>query len=162
MHHRKNCDSISHLAFRLENFRFSCKAQYAIRVSPDVHSNARRFFFVALRSQDRSPKESVLLPFSFLLLPYPRGDRPPGNVPDGMSKIKFRSFPQNATYYTKTAARESTKGRTGVYPFFGTARLAGEKSAATARRFSVEYRLGSKGSAFICAKALKLSCFVGF
>lgn len=115
-----NCDAISYLCLvativALENFRFSCKAQYAIRVSPDVHSNARRFFFVALRSQGRSPKESVLLPFSFLLLPHPRGDRPPGNVPDGMSKIKFRSFPQNATYYTKTAARESTKGRTGVY-----------------------------------------------
>ena len=122
MHHRKNCDAISHLAFRLENFRFSCKAQYAIRVSPDVHSNARRFFFVALRSQGRNPKESVLLPFSFpdrhsakrdggLLLPYPRGDRPPGNVPDGMSKIKFRSFPQNTANYTKTAAPESIARR---------------------------------------------------
>ena len=31
-----------------------------------------------------------------------------------------------------------------VYPFFDTARLAGEKSAATARRFSVEYRLEIK------------------
>ena len=49
-----NCDAISYLCLvatrlvALENFRFSCKAQYAIRVSPDVHSNARRFFFVAL------------------------------------------------------------------------------------------------------------------
>ena len=94
-----NCDAISYLCLvatrlvALENFRFSCKAQYAIRVSPDVHSNARRFFFVALRSQGRSL--SVLLTFSFpdrhsakrdggLLLPYPRGDRPPGNVPDGI------------------------------------------------------------------------------
>ena len=105
MHHRKNCDAISHLAFRLENFRFSCKAQYAIHVSPDVHSNARRFFFVALRSQGRNPKESVLLPFPFLLLPHPRGDRPPGNVLDGMSEIKFRSFPQNyrALYQNRRA-----------------------------------------------------------
>ena len=31
-----------------------------------------------------------------------------------------------------------------VYPFFDTARLAGEKSAATARRFSVEYRLAQQ------------------
>ena len=37
------------------------------------------------------------------------GDRPPGNVPDGMSKIKFRSFPQNAANYSKTAALESSK-----------------------------------------------------
>ena len=127
-----NCDTISYLCFAatrlvaLENFRFSVEAQYAIRVSPDVHSNARRFFFVALRSQGQSPKESVLLPFSFpdrhsakrdggLLLPYPRGDRPPGNVPDGMSKIKFRSFPQNTANYTKTAARESSAA---VWPRF--------------------------------------------
>ena len=94
-----NCDAISYLRLvatrlvALENFRFSVEAQYAIRVSPDVHPNARRFFFVALRSQGRSPKEFVLLPFSFLLLPYPRGDLPPGNVPDGMSKINAPQFP---------------------------------------------------------------------
>ena len=51
-----NCDAISYLCFvatrlvALENFRFSVEAQYAIRVSPGVHSNARRFFFVALPS----------------------------------------------------------------------------------------------------------------
>ena len=35
----------------------------------------------------------------------------------------------------------TSKRCTGVYPFFGEVRLAGEKNAATARRFSVEYRL---------------------
>ena len=74
-----------------------------VRSAVGTHPCARRLS-VALRSQGRSL--SVLLPFSFpdrhsakrdggLLLPCPRGDRPPGNVPDGMSKIKFRSFPQN-------------------------------------------------------------------
>ena len=33
---------------------------------------------------------------------------------------------------------------THFYPFFGKARLAGEKSAATAHRFSVEYRLAKQ------------------
>ena len=118
-----NCDAISYLCFvatrlvALENFRFSVEAQYAIRVSPDVHPNVRRFFFVALRSQGRSL--SVLLPFSFpdrhsakrdggLLLPFPRGDRPPGNVPDGMSKINAPQFPAERAHYTKTAAPESS------------------------------------------------------
>ena len=36
-----------------------------------------------------------LFPFTFFLLPFLRGDRPPGSQPGGMSKIKFRSFPQN-------------------------------------------------------------------
>ena len=65
MHHRKNCDAISHLAFRLENFRFSCKAQYAIRVSPGVHSNARRFFFVALPNASPSPRGKSGAPLRF-------------------------------------------------------------------------------------------------
>ena len=72
-----------------------------------------------VKAEVRRNPYSVLLPFSFpdrhsakrdggLLLPYPRGDRPPGNVPDGMSKIKFRGFPPNTANYTKTAALESS------------------------------------------------------
>ena len=38
----------------------------------------------------------------FLLLPYLRGDRPPGSQPSGMSKSKFRSFLQNIANYTKS------------------------------------------------------------
>ena len=66
-----------------------------------------------VKAEVRRNSNSLLLPFSFpdrhsakrdggLLLPFPRGDRPPGNVPDGMSKIKVRSFPQNTANYSKT------------------------------------------------------------
>ena len=84
-----------------------------VRSAVGTHPYARRLS-VALRSQGRSL--FVLLPFSFpdrhsakrdggLLLPHPRGDRPPGNIPDGMSEIKFRSFPQNyrALYQNRRA-----------------------------------------------------------
>ena len=87
-----------------------------VRSAVGTHPCARRLS-VALRSQGRSL--SVLLPFSFpdrhsakrdggLLLPHPRGDRPPGNVPDGMSKIKFHSFPRNYRALYQNAARESS------------------------------------------------------
>ena len=92
-----NCDAISYLCLvativALENFRFSCKAQYAIRVSPDVHSNARRFFFVDLRSQGRSPKDTIPLTSSFS---FSSCRLSPGSQPGGMSKSRFRSFLQN-------------------------------------------------------------------
>ena len=40
-------------------------------------------------------------------------------------------------------AKVTTK-HPGVYPFFDSVRMASEESAAIARRFSVEYRLGKQ------------------
>ena len=55
-------------------------------------------------------KAEVRRTLHFLLLPFLRGDRPPGNVPDGMSKIKFRSFTQNTYIVAKPPRLNQGRG----------------------------------------------------
>ena len=96
---------------------FLTKLLYAVAyVPPLAHTRVLGGFSVALRSQGRSL--SVLLPFSFpdrhsakrdggLLLLFPRGDRPPGSQPSGMSKIKCSAHPraEHSELYQNRRAR---------------------------------------------------------
>ena len=103
-----NCDAISYLCLvativALENFRFSCKAQYAIRVSPDVHSNARRFFFVALPldgSGVRTRRPTVFGHAGRVTLPSVATARPVTSRTVCQRSMP-RSFPQNTRIIPK-------------------------------------------------------------
>ena len=71
-----------------------------VRSAVGTHPCARRLS-VALRSQGRS---------LFVLLPCPRGDRPPGNVPDGMSKSKCHALPARQQYFTTPPLQMTSAG----------------------------------------------------
>ena len=115
-----------------------------VRSAVGTHPCARRLS-VALRSQGRSL--FVLLPFSFpdrhsakrdggLLLPCPRGDRPPGNVPDGMSKSKCHALPARQQYFTTPPLQMTSAG------FLHPLSL---KIVSSSSRFKFEFECGVRG-----------------